>query len=539
MGTRRSVAARTVLRFAPGLVLAWALVLFTATSATGESVGRLDTDSAAFVVQTEDAGGASYFAAQAYFDTAATAPAAKIRISAPAGYSVDLAAQPGTEIGLLGAGFEDIAGSNDSFAFATAKLVAADPAQVASDPLAQACAPGAHAAVWTASLELSAQTLSLPVFVDQGGDAGAPFTVTVCPLRAPSSSLPGGMRLTTLILVASDIVHFPTESGEYTWNAAVTPARAGSYEADPSATFELRSKVPVPQVLTVRTKYDAKTHVATINGTLTAVGKPRAGARITLGGTAGSGSDFTLDDVRTDASGAFSVHRFVDKTTRFSAAVAVDTQPCSAPSTAPGACWSETISPPESVTATVKVPRATDPRRALRAGDQALARRSVLAAPDFPPDWRTLADDFDECFDFAPDLRTLTVTGEATSRLFVDPGGAAAVESTASVFRTKAEASKAFAREAVLGAVKCVAESSSGGGESVVALGSLRFPRVGDATRAFRVVVADTEGHRFYADLVTMRVGRSVIRLQTYALSPTFVGLERSLASKVAARAQR
>jgi hypothetical protein len=523
----------------PGLVLAWAVVLLAATSATGEAAARADDSTASLVVQTADVSGHSYLVAQVIPEQGpGTAPAARIRMAAPAGYAIDLTARPGTEIGLLGVGVENLAGSSDSFALSSAKLVAADPAQYAADPSAQACAPGAHGAVWTASLDMSGQTLVLPVFVDQGGDAGAAFTLTACPFRAPSAGAPGGVRLDTLFFLADNVVHPPTQSAFYTWNAAVTPAKAGTYEPDAASTFELRSIVPMPQVLALHAKYDAKSHVATINGTLTAVGKPRANARITLGGTTGSGSDFTLDDVRTDANGAFSVHRFIDKTTRFTAGVAIDTQPCSAPSTAPGACRSETISPPDNVTAIVRVPQVTDPKRALRAHDQALARRSVLGAPDFPPDWPTVANDFDECFDFAPDLRSLTVTGVATSRLFVDPGGAAAAESTATVFRSTADASKAFTREAVLGAMKCVTESSSGPGSTVTALGSLRFPRVGDSTRAFRAVATDTDGNRFYADLVTVRVGRTVITLQTYATNPTFVGLERSLAGKLAARAR-
>src|SRR5262249_11996190 len=150
-----------------------------------------------------------------------------------------------------------------------------------------------------------------------------------------------------------------------------------------------------------------KSGAATVTGRLTALGQPRAGVRISLLARSDTGDDSSFGDVRTDANGSFSLYRFVKRTTRFVAQVQPESPACVGPSLPPAGCQSETTSPPDTVSARVRVPQPTDPKRAIRAGDQTEARRSNVLVSDLPDSWRAIDEPVASCADFAPNLADL------------------------------------------------------------------------------------------------------------------------------------
>ena len=89
------------------------------------------------------------------------AATAKVSIYAPTGYGVNTSLAPGTKIGdIEGAVNIKQLGTNVDV---TGTLTTDDPAKYATDPNAQACAPGTHAAVWVASIGASGSALERAV----------------------------------------------------------------------------------------------------------------------------------------------------------------------------------------------------------------------------------------------------------------------------------------------------------------------------------------------------------------------------------------
>ena len=459
--------------------------------------------------------------------------AASVDLYVPAGVQFDLSQAPGSEVGQLSAAIASAA-DGSGFTFVNAVIVVDDPARYVSDPLAQSCAPGGHGALWRAALSLFGQEIAIPIAIDATGSGGsAAYRIRLCPFRAPSASLPAGVAFLQLGLAFIDQAAVPTAPGLYTWSALVTPA--SQFVADPTRAFELRAIVPVPQTLSLSASYDSKTRSATFSGKLTAAATPRAGAVVRLVGVTGKDRFEDLGKVTTDAAGAFRVRRSVGETTRVSASVEEAIGPCSAPSTAPGGCLSETESSPLSASTTVIVPRRTDPKQAIRPRDQALASRAILAGADLPGDWQAVADSTGPCVGFAPNLHKLTLTGQAFSRFFAAPDQNTVAESSAGVYATTADATTAFARVAQAAAAKCEAADAVDGTAGTPA--PLPFPRVGNATRAYRVIVTISEGV-VNVDLIFVRVGRVVMELDVYALGLSEEGLEVALARKIASRAR-
>jgi hypothetical protein len=189
----------------------------------------------------------------------------------PTGYTVALGGPPGTAVG---AATIFVSGRLDPI---SAGLFTADPAPFATDTTAQACAPGTHAGVWTAALTVSGAALPLTIFVDPTtGDEAAR----------------GGYRLdyclpalgdTRIVDVDLDLQHVLTNAvagGLLTWRAVVTPYQPGTGTPLPTGAFEVRSIVSLPQILSFRPAFTAKTNVLTLNGRLVSAGTPRSGINI-------------------------------------------------------------------------------------------------------------------------------------------------------------------------------------------------------------------------------------------------------------------
>jgi hypothetical protein len=131
----------------------------------------------------------------------------------------------------------------------------------------------------------------------------------------------------------------PTTAGEYVSRAFVTPESAAG-APDPGSMLEARFLDPIPHVLTLKGRYDAKSHAAVLTGRVMELGKPQAGAIVDLTRV----NSFTLPKrVRTSANGTFSARIKIASTTRFAADVPDSTGACPGPSTAPQGCASLTV----------------------------------------------------------------------------------------------------------------------------------------------------------------------------------------------------
>jgi hypothetical protein len=274
---------------------------------------------------------------------------AKLTILVPVGYGVDTAPAAGAKVGDVAASISAAAlGSSPTNVQGT--VVADDPAKHATD----ACAPGTHAAVWVATLSAGGQSIAIPIYVDAavGTQASTAAYVLQACLASPdvpdtSGGAPLGARLLEVDFDFAKTFTLPAGAKTHAWSALVTPFLQGQTTADAAATYLLRAAVPAPHVLRLATKYDKKTHTATISGRVTAAGAPRPGIRVHV--LAGPKPSFAslkaYVTVTTDKTGAFSFKRKLTKTTYLWAYVnPYFTSSCATTADAPGGCANGSIS---------------------------------------------------------------------------------------------------------------------------------------------------------------------------------------------------
>ena len=520
------------------------LVTFVAVCAAalvcaGSAVSRAAApfDGATLSVDVETFGGQSLVNADVDLSSSSNgAPgvAARVDLTIPSGYQLNLTGKVGASVGDVLAAVTS--GNGSGFTFLNATIVVEDPAVYAADPLAQACAPGPHTEVWLATAQVLGNPIELPMAVDQVDVAGSTpsYVVHWCPFVAPSAAYASGLALFDFGLTLP-LTAVPGATGTYTWSALVTPAT--SWAPDPSSAFELRALLPIPNELSAHVRYDAKAHIAVLTGKLTAGGKPRAGVDIYA--RASDESTPLTPIATTDAAGSFSARKAVAKTTTYLVGVSDQDGPCTDPSTAPGGCKSQTLSAPPSVQLTVVVPRKTDPKVSIRVGDQALARRSLLTPADFPGGRQLSEDTGAPCAAFAPDLRALTVSGQASSPYFLAASQREAAYAKAAVFTDLPGARTAFAKDAQLANMKCEAADYASGLDpdaKVAKLTRVYLPGAGSELRAYRAVVTSTYGD-VNLDLVFVRVGRVVIDLHLFAIGGSDSAFEIQLSRALAKRA--
>ncbi len=512
-----------------GLALTAALVCVPAgasSAAADPSDGVLDVRSAALGDQSV-----------VILRVASSSAVARVTLTAPAGYSIDLDEPVGRELGFASAGLSDVPGTTSSFA--DGSLVVDDPARYRGTPEAEACAPGPHAAVWRTTLSVLGQQFALPIYVDRGSsaDPNAPaFVMRYCPIW-PSPTVPAGVTAHSLSLFVYDVIRPPTTTGRFTWSALVSPPVSGGMSPNEARTFEVRAVEPLPHTLTLRARHDAKKHSVQLSGKLTAVGQPEAGVEIEFYAATDSFSETTFfGPVTTNAAGEFSITRRIDVSTQFSADAFVSPTQCVAPSTAPAGCAQETVSAPTGASAIVRVRLPTDPKLSVVPRDQSAARRSNLTIGDFPADWDAYDSfSFFACPGFRPKLSDLTATGDFESKVFANEEATAS--SHATVFATEAQARSAFGRTARLAAARCLADALRADGVTVLQLRPIPFVAVGNESKAFRVVFAQGE-YVVNVDFVSFRVGRTVVQLGfASATQPLLIADD--LALKVAVRVRR
>jgi hypothetical protein len=461
---------------------------------------------------------------------------ARVDLSAAEGYTIDLTRPIGVTVGFMIAELVDAGGTSPTSA--TGNIVVDDPAKYLTDPTAQACAPGTHSAVWLAVLTVLGQNLQLPIFLDRStGTTGPRYTLRFCPLWPPPTGGPKGIGAINVAMLVDGLITPPTARGLYTWSALLSPPAAGSFLPDPSRAAEVRATVPQPQRLTLSARFDAKKKSAQLTGTFTVLGKPQAGVTVSFVASAIGSDDVSFfGPVRTDKGGRFSIRRTVERSTRFTVSVRPQTRACSGPSTAPRGCLNESVTPPDSAAASVIIPRATDPKRAIKKQDQARARRANLQRSDFPVTWVSEpAEDAGAplCEKFAPNLSRLTITGSSASPIFFSETGGAWSE--AWVYLTEAQAREAISRLAQRALATCLAKELPD--ELDARVSSVSFPKLADATRAFRIA-GQLEGRTIIFDLVWLRAGRTLVLLNFGSDEAPLVN-ERELAAKVAARARK
>jgi hypothetical protein len=202
-----------------------------------------------------------------------TAAAAKIVIYVAPGYTADLGQAAGTKVGDL---FATVAAGGASLDI-RGEVVADNPANYASLPAAQACAPGTHTAVWVITITLGGTTLRIPMYVDPTAGAEASlgsYKLQVC-FSSPyvpesAGGAPLGARLTEADLdfpTNPGIFHNPSARGIYRWRALVTPYTPGTATPNAAGTYELRSLASLPTRIAIKGKYDTKRKRAVITGT--------------------------------------------------------------------------------------------------------------------------------------------------------------------------------------------------------------------------------------------------------------------------------
>src|SRR5437588_5671119 len=272
------------------------------------------------------------------------AATARVQVSVPAGFTLNLARPVGAVVGRGDLELESASDPGGEGSSTLGDIVVADPARYAADPRLQACAAGTHLAVWRV------EPLDVPVFVDAatGPDAAlGGYELKVC------FDLPEGLAFSGLGLDLARTVVPPTAPGIYVWRAFITPMTATG-AVDEGATFEVRGLVPWPSVLTLHSRRAKAKGRYVLYGKLLLARKPRRGAtirivRFTQDSSGSATVTFTLGQAQaaeTSRTGGFRIPEKVTRATVFYAFwLPFPREGCSSPSTAPGGCLTETTSP--------------------------------------------------------------------------------------------------------------------------------------------------------------------------------------------------
>lgn len=429
----------------------------------------------------------------------------KLVIQIPAGYKLDLSAAPGTSV--AEASLVVIAFGTASLARGAGDVVARNPADFASDPSAQACAPGAHSAVWRASVSIAGQAAVFTIFID--ATPGGGYTLQTCPTGLP------GDNSSALVLSIYGINNLasPAAPGRYVWRALVTPQMGAAYE--------LQAVVPLPDTVTIHGRYDNKRKEALLTGKVMEAGKPAANADVTLVATRKE-NYFADFHTRTKSDGSYSFRTRIARTTDFDVAVKGAVRTCEGTTTAPGGCISSVSVPPQDAYGTVWVSVRGGAVRATRAADQNRADRENLTASDLGSGFQAFGGGSDSCLNQKHES-DLTITGESTSSLLsYSSRGLAGVLGLARVYATPRQAQAAFEREARPATARCELQEAS------AKLGTAHFGGVPGRVRAFSAT-----GSKGRLDLVFLQRGRSVALLRFAAGSTQF---EHAATVKVAKR---
>jgi hypothetical protein len=424
----------------------------------------------------------------------------KVVIEVPTGYTLDLDARSGEEVGQ--ASISIVGVDSPSFATGFGPLVAKDVGESLSDPRAQTCATGAHAAVWGFSTSLAGQQVSLSVFVDRGSQAGLAYVIQAC-----STGLSSDANSAASISLNLEGLVAPTAPGDYRWRTLVTPQSKPGYE--------LQALLPLPESVSVRARYDRKRKTAVLTGKVIEGGKPLARADITVIGQRNRTSNFF--EARTNGQGAFTLSARVTGTTDFTLFVSPSIGPCTASSTLPGGCLGSTTIAPEAGSVTLWVSPPTGAARVISTRDQRRAEEIGLNASDFPEGFDQVASGGEDCLNPRHES-ALTITGESVSPAFYrydlgDTPTVIQVIGLTRVYATTKQAQQAFAHQARAATVRCVVNKLALDKADHPPIRALRLPKTSARLRAFRTTLAE-EAFSAYYDILFLQRGRAVTLLR-------------------------
>jgi hypothetical protein len=222
---------------------------------------------------------------------------------------------------------------------------------------------------------LSITDVAIPFYVDPTSgpetSLGA-YRLTAC-LKSPyvpeeQGGAPFGLRVTELLLGLGKphrtLIKAPA-TGTYTWRLLVTPFVKGTATIEPAATFEARARMVLPHTFTEHLHYVRKTQTVVITGTVRLLGKPER--RLLIQAIGGPPSARFLDlygETRSSANGSFTMRKRVaeKRRTRKVRVYLFGLEPspkraCVEPSTAPAGCVNESLSPPQSSSADLVIPK--------------------------------------------------------------------------------------------------------------------------------------------------------------------------------------
>ena len=296
---------------------------------------------------------------------------AKLVLFAPEVASIRLDQAPGTLVGTPGVRI-DVARTTLAFEPTAGSIVATDPATYATDPLAQACAPGRHAAVWLLRAKATKNyargptpklTITLPIYIDRitpsQTNMFSAYEFQIC-FGSPDEKqvTPGWpvgaiIRRLTLNLSPDVITEQPASPGTYVWRGVFTPYTASGQPSPPGA-VESRALLLLPVEFALNGSYDRGRHAIDVSGTLTEGGVPVVGDNLviwhgtTLGASWSGIAAARTVIAQTDDRGRFSQSIPATQTTYLRASIAtlsmayVDSTGCTPPALAPKGCVTAT-----------------------------------------------------------------------------------------------------------------------------------------------------------------------------------------------------
>lgn len=227
---------------------------------------------------------------------------AKIQIFAPAGYTLNTSAAPGTTIGTTSG---SVFARDANIPLPLSGNVVVAPPNTNAAP----CFTGTHLAVWLLQLQVAGQAINLPVAVDQTSGVNAAFgayQLVTClapsdvPQGTPGRS-PNGAQLLEATFTVNNVFQVPAELS--TWKALTTPYAAGNGVPNVAGSVETRAVVG-SGTLTMTTKVTSKKRrTLRVAGKLSQAGAGVAGAQVRLL-LNGAASRFTA---RTAPTGGYTV----------------------------------------------------------------------------------------------------------------------------------------------------------------------------------------------------------------------------------------
>ena len=211
-----------------------------------------------------------------------TDPIAVISIFVPSGYTANLGAAANTTIGNVDATAQ---GHDVGLTLPLNGPVTTDNPAVHT---ADACSPGAHAAVWNLNLSVAGSTLVLPLYVDPTSGAATAlgaYQLRIClppwdvPVGTPGRAFQGAQLLDAQFSV-KDVFTVPTSGGLLVWHTLFTPYTPLAGTPNLVGTFEARALVGAPSLSLKVAKKKSGGYTAT--GKLSEGGLPVASTSVVV-----------------------------------------------------------------------------------------------------------------------------------------------------------------------------------------------------------------------------------------------------------------